>query len=332
MATIDIQSLKKNLVLNQGTDWSTDIDVIDQNGDVFDLSGFFAEGQMRKNYASVHSTSFDVVELDDTGRISIALDNVATSALKPGRYMYDIEITDPTGIITRVAEGIVTVRPNFTRPMSTGHLPLPNPIMTDGPEQPVTGPIPTTVLAYKGDTGEQGDQGVRGLQGMRGPIGVPGKDGARGERGLRGHQGKDGEKGERGEIGEYGARGPRGDRGERGHMGVGQKGDTGGTGPMGPQGPEGQRGASGPMGISGVDGPSGPIGPIGKQGPVGSVGPAGPKGDKGNRGARGSQGSRGLMGPPGPMGDIVPLEDRLMRHIKELQAEIKALKKDIYNW
>ena len=100
MATIDIQSLKKNLVLNQGTDWSTDIDVIDQNGDVFDLSGFFAEGQMRKNYASVHSTSFDVVELDDTGRISIALDNVATSALKPGRYMYDIEITDPTGIIT----------------------------------------------------------------------------------------------------------------------------------------------------------------------------------------------------------------------------------------
>lgn len=331
MATIDIQSLKKNLVLNQGTDWSTDIDVIDQNGDVFDLTGFFAEGQMRKNYASVHSTSFDVVDLNDTGRISIALDNAVTSTLKPGRYMYDIEITDPTGIITRVAEGIVTVRPNFTRPMSTGHLPLPNPIMTDGPEQPVTGPIPT-VIAYKGDVGEKGDQGIRGLQGMRGAEGVAGKNGERGERGLRGHQGNDGKRGERGEKGEPGFRGSQGIRGARGPMGVGEKGDTGPAGEVGLEGPKGDKGDSGPMGVSGKEGSPGPMGYTGPAGPVGPVGPEGPKGDKGDRGKSGPQGPAGITGPAGPTANIVPVEDRLMRHIKELQAEIKALKNDIYNW
>jgi hypothetical protein len=40
--------------------------------------------------------------------------NAVTSGLEPGRYLYDVEITDTTNI-TRVVEGTVTVTPGMTR-------------------------------------------------------------------------------------------------------------------------------------------------------------------------------------------------------------------------
>ena len=38
-----------------------------------------------------------------------------TANITPGRYVYDVELEDPAGDVTRIFEGIVTVLPNVTR-------------------------------------------------------------------------------------------------------------------------------------------------------------------------------------------------------------------------
>ena len=47
--------------------------------------------------------------------IQISLTPTQTGALAAGRYVYDVEITDQAGIITRVVEGQVEITPGVTR-------------------------------------------------------------------------------------------------------------------------------------------------------------------------------------------------------------------------
>jgi hypothetical protein len=36
-------------------------------------------------------------------------------AMASGRYVYDVEVTDASGVVSRVFEGLVTVSPNVTK-------------------------------------------------------------------------------------------------------------------------------------------------------------------------------------------------------------------------
>jgi hypothetical protein len=49
------------------------------------------------------------------GEILISMDSANTANMSPGRYVYDLTITDPNSIVTRVVEGIVIVSPGTTR-------------------------------------------------------------------------------------------------------------------------------------------------------------------------------------------------------------------------
>jgi len=109
-------AIKANLVIDQGTDFSAAINIEDDDGNVFSLSGYEAAAQMRKNYASSSATSFDVeIDIQVEGQINLSMNNSVTSALEPGRYLYDVEIYSSSGVFTRVVEGIVTVTPGITR-------------------------------------------------------------------------------------------------------------------------------------------------------------------------------------------------------------------------
>ena len=48
------------------------------------------------------------------GQLKIGLANAATAALEARRYVYDIILTSPQSIKTRVIEGIVEVTPGVT--------------------------------------------------------------------------------------------------------------------------------------------------------------------------------------------------------------------------
>jgi len=109
----------KNLVIDQGTTFSLTITIADANGNEIDLTGYTLRAQLRKSYGATSFTAFTVAANDNaTGELTISLTDTQTSALKAGRYVYDVEIVEPSGdgsIVTRVLEGIITVTPEVTR-------------------------------------------------------------------------------------------------------------------------------------------------------------------------------------------------------------------------
>jgi hypothetical protein len=50
-----------------------------------------------------------------SGKISLTLTSATTSTIKPGRYVYDVVITDAYQFRNRVIEGMVLVREGVTR-------------------------------------------------------------------------------------------------------------------------------------------------------------------------------------------------------------------------
>ena len=108
-----------NLIIDQGATFSSDITVKDANGNAFNLTGYTAEAKMAKGYASTRTrTTMTTTIASDptTGVVALSLTPTETNALDaPERYVYDVEITQTsTGNVTRVIEGIITVRPNVT--------------------------------------------------------------------------------------------------------------------------------------------------------------------------------------------------------------------------
>jgi hypothetical protein len=72
---------------------------------------------MRKWAGSSTSITFTTLILfpSTIGKISISLSSEDTTNIKPGRYVYDIIITDPFGFKTRVIEGMILLREGVTR-------------------------------------------------------------------------------------------------------------------------------------------------------------------------------------------------------------------------
>jgi hypothetical protein len=106
---------KANLVVDQGATYSTTLSVTDENGGVYDLTGYTGAAQLRKHFTSSNSTSFSVTLDSASGTITLGLTASQTANLSSGRYVYDVEITSSSNTVARVVEGVVTVTPNVTR-------------------------------------------------------------------------------------------------------------------------------------------------------------------------------------------------------------------------
>ena len=102
-------TIKLNLVVNQGTDYST---IISANTN---LTGHVVKSQVRKSYSASDYFDFTATHDGANGQITLVMSNDITGSMEPGRYLYDVESTSPANKITRVAEGIVTVTPGITR-------------------------------------------------------------------------------------------------------------------------------------------------------------------------------------------------------------------------
>ena len=106
-----------NLIIDQGANFSSDVTVKDANGNAFNLTGYTTEAKMAKGYASTRTrTSLtSVIATDATSGVALSMTAAQTAALDAERYVYDVEITQTsTGTVTRVIEGLITVRPNVT--------------------------------------------------------------------------------------------------------------------------------------------------------------------------------------------------------------------------
>lgn len=106
---------KTHLVMDQGTTFSTDLNLKDDNGDPINLTGYYANSVMKKWYTSSNSFVFAASIDVNNGIITLSMNAATTSSITPGRYVYDVDVTEAsTNVVSRVVEGIITVTPAAT--------------------------------------------------------------------------------------------------------------------------------------------------------------------------------------------------------------------------
>lgn len=107
---------KANIIIDQVTDFTSTITVEDANG-VTDLTGYSANGHIRKHYSSSTAVPFTCTfgSPRTEGKITLSLNRIQTGNMEAGRYVYDVELTSSANTVTRLVEGIVTVTPEVTR-------------------------------------------------------------------------------------------------------------------------------------------------------------------------------------------------------------------------
>lgn len=107
-----------NLTVNTGADFDQTFTLeSSQSNSTLNLTGYTAQAQMRKHSGSSSYISFTTsIPNASFGKIRLYLTGAETLTIKPGRYVYDVVITNGTsGAKTRVIEGMVLVREGVTR-------------------------------------------------------------------------------------------------------------------------------------------------------------------------------------------------------------------------
>lgn len=104
------------LDIDQGSDFTTEITLENDNGTPMNLTGSTVYSQFRKSYGSTVAYAFTcAVSNALQGKITLSLSGVTSSGIKHGRYLYDVEIVSSDMRKTRVIEGIITLNPEITK-------------------------------------------------------------------------------------------------------------------------------------------------------------------------------------------------------------------------
>ena len=103
------------LDIDQGSDFITEMTLENDNGTAMNLFSFTVYSQFRKSYNSNVGYSFIAAVTDPSnGKFTLSLPGTTSSSIKPGRYLYDVEITNSVSK-TRVVEGVITINPEITK-------------------------------------------------------------------------------------------------------------------------------------------------------------------------------------------------------------------------
>jgi len=106
-----------NFYIDTGSTFGAVITVKGSDGLPLNLTGFSVSAYIRKSYASRTHIDFNASVYSITGgQVRVSLTDEQTNGIKPGRYMYDIEIESPIGERLRVSEGIIIFTPQITKP------------------------------------------------------------------------------------------------------------------------------------------------------------------------------------------------------------------------
>lgn len=106
-------SANEDLYTDQGCTFSSTITVNGSTNEPFDLTGYSARGQIRKNYKSTNFVAFTCVVQGGSVVISLTADQTRT--MKAGRYLYDVEIYNISNNVIRIAQGIFEIDPSVIK-------------------------------------------------------------------------------------------------------------------------------------------------------------------------------------------------------------------------
>jgi len=110
-------AIKANIVIDQGTNFTSQVSITDENDEPYDLTDHTAKAQMRKNYLASSFVEFNAVipSPANTGIVTLTMDSTKTGSIEPGRYLYDVIVINSSNNVSRAVEGIVTVTPAITQ-------------------------------------------------------------------------------------------------------------------------------------------------------------------------------------------------------------------------
>ena len=104
-----------NLTVDQGSNLNIEITVTAANGDLWDLSTYTINSQVRKNPYTNTAYSFAATGAAN-GLLTMTMNAETSAAVPAGRYLYDVEIKSTSNTTTRVQEGLIYFNPNITKP------------------------------------------------------------------------------------------------------------------------------------------------------------------------------------------------------------------------
>jgi hypothetical protein len=115
-------AIYEEFTIDQGSDVAIQLDLIDDNGSPKNLNNTAIIARMKKNYnvSNDSATSFTgtIIDPASNGIATISLTNAQTNALKPGRYVYDVELyfkdSNNVSYIERILEGRIQVTPSVS--------------------------------------------------------------------------------------------------------------------------------------------------------------------------------------------------------------------------
>jgi hypothetical protein len=106
------------LFVDQGTNFNNVINLTDDVTNLnVNVQGYTVISQMRRSYYSANASANITCSITNelNGEITMTMNANTTANIKAGRYLFDMRVTDSSGIINRVLEGIITVTPRISR-------------------------------------------------------------------------------------------------------------------------------------------------------------------------------------------------------------------------
>lgn len=105
-----------NIIIYTGTDFEQTFILENSGNSALNLTGYTGSSQFKRYKASSQTETFNLIFVDrNIGKIKIEMNANSTSQLKSGKYFYDVKITSPSGVTTRVVEGTAIVKKSVTR-------------------------------------------------------------------------------------------------------------------------------------------------------------------------------------------------------------------------
>jgi hypothetical protein len=110
-----------NIQIDQGATYTLALSYKDSAGVPINLTGYTAAMQLRKTVNSATATlslsspSSGIVITGATGLINITITATQSRDLVADIYVYDLEITSGSGVVTRLIEGSAVVSAEVTR-------------------------------------------------------------------------------------------------------------------------------------------------------------------------------------------------------------------------
>lgn len=104
-----------DLEIYQGDDYIAVVTIANQDGSPADITGYTAQAQIRRQIADEDPVVVaEIGVLVSSPDVNLTIGRAVTVSMR-GRYVWDLQLTAPTGVVTTVMSGRVITTAEITR-------------------------------------------------------------------------------------------------------------------------------------------------------------------------------------------------------------------------